>query len=622
MTRRLVKRKKVVRKAGRVGRLDPSRTITLRRQFQADLSRRFAKVAKELTRLIVEEDALGLKPRPTLVFHAGDEPGRWITVRGNHVFIPEGKDTGDVIKKHFEELKGKKETQPGQSKQSAIKQTETPEFKRWFGDSKVVDEKGEPLVVYHGTTADFDIFDTQPNLGLGAHFGTSEQAAFRAGMHEGTNIKPVHLMLMNPIEMKDHTWDRPDTLINWAKSAGLDSDGKLELAKEQYWNSLLSAEAKMRKLEREGPLNEYRTAKHEVSETRKRGADKVGRIVRQRIEQAGFDGVKYQNEVEGKGISWIAFHPHQIKSASGNRGTFDPDDPIITHAEGRWQFHSIEQKLTMFREWFKRLVFQHLVGEHLSEDDWWNKYIADGFRRGTARAFDDTRPQVKAFLGRDPESVRDFYDGTREEFLRSSFNWPVSREKVRVLASRTFTDLRGVTDHMAARVSHTLVDGLTKGDHPSVIARELRKNVSMSATQSKMVARTEIIRAHSEGQLDAFEKMGVTEVGVMAEWATADDDRVCKLCAPLDGVVLKVGEARGLLPRHPNCRCCWTPANVGEDKSEQKRTKGSILGAFDRSYEAEMPKSLDRTLGEQKKLSSWGGADKSVSRTRPKSVLD
>jgi len=108
----------------------------------------------------------------------------------------------------------------------------------------------------------------------------------------------------------------------------------------------------------------------------------------------------------------------------------------------------------------------------------------------------------------------------------------------------------------------------------------------------------------------------------MAEWATADDDRVCKLCAPLDGVVLKVGEARGLLPRHPNCRCCWTPANVGEDKSEQKRTKGSILGAFDRSYEAEMPKSLDRTLGEQKKLSSWGGADKSVSRTRPKSVLD
>lgn len=30
-------------------------------------------------------------------------------------------------------------------------QTKTPEFKRWFGQSKVVDENGEPLVVYHGT---------------------------------------------------------------------------------------------------------------------------------------------------------------------------------------------------------------------------------------------------------------------------------------------------------------------------------------------------------------------------------------------------------------------------------------------------------------------------------------
>lgn len=43
----------------------------------------------------------------------------------------------------------------------------TPEFKKWFGDwendpesaSKVVDENGEPLVVYHGSKKDFTIFD-------------------------------------------------------------------------------------------------------------------------------------------------------------------------------------------------------------------------------------------------------------------------------------------------------------------------------------------------------------------------------------------------------------------------------------------------------------------------------
>lgn len=39
-------------------------------------------------------------------------------------------------------------------------QTETLQFKKWFAESKVVDENGEPLVVYHGTLAkDFTAFN-------------------------------------------------------------------------------------------------------------------------------------------------------------------------------------------------------------------------------------------------------------------------------------------------------------------------------------------------------------------------------------------------------------------------------------------------------------------------------
>lgn len=45
----------------------------------------------------------------------------------------------------------------------SAQQTETPEFKRWFGDSKVVDADGKPLVVYHVTGRDFDSFkDDRP----------------------------------------------------------------------------------------------------------------------------------------------------------------------------------------------------------------------------------------------------------------------------------------------------------------------------------------------------------------------------------------------------------------------------------------------------------------------------
>ena len=38
-------------------------------------------------------------------------------------------------------------------------QTETSQFRHWFGKSKVVDEDGNPLVVYHGTDAEFDVFE-------------------------------------------------------------------------------------------------------------------------------------------------------------------------------------------------------------------------------------------------------------------------------------------------------------------------------------------------------------------------------------------------------------------------------------------------------------------------------
>ena len=46
----------------------------------------------------------------------------------------------------------------------------SPEFKAWFGDSKVVDEKGNPLVVYHQTQEKFNVFDLDKEQGFGGFF--------------------------------------------------------------------------------------------------------------------------------------------------------------------------------------------------------------------------------------------------------------------------------------------------------------------------------------------------------------------------------------------------------------------------------------------------------------------
>lgn len=75
---------------------------------------------------------------------------------------------------------------------------QNPAFRSWFGNSKVVDAEGNPLVMYHATTADFDAFDTTRRAiaGEGSWFSASPMDSFAS--EEGGRIMPVYLSLQNP----------------------------------------------------------------------------------------------------------------------------------------------------------------------------------------------------------------------------------------------------------------------------------------------------------------------------------------------------------------------------------------------------------------------------------------
>ena len=77
--------------------------------------------------------------------------------------------------------------------------TSSPNFKRFFKDSKVVDNNGKPLIVYHSTTFDFDAFDTnrESMMGEGSFFSAEPSNRFIEGQ-EGGNIIPAYLSLQNP----------------------------------------------------------------------------------------------------------------------------------------------------------------------------------------------------------------------------------------------------------------------------------------------------------------------------------------------------------------------------------------------------------------------------------------
>lgn len=171
-------------------------------------------------------------------------------------------------------------------------QVHTSQFKAWFGDSKVVDAYGRPLVVYHGTTGDFTVFNT---ASCGAFFTSSEQIARTYGVPI-----PVYLSFKNPVVI-DAQWS--------------------------FWNEL-----------------------DLVSSESLDGLRKYGRIVvldhiKSVAEKAGYDGAIVRNVVDngGCGDQFIAFRSEQIKSAIGNSGKFDLNNPEFTDGAGRYFLNQAEQ---------------------------------------------------------------------------------------------------------------------------------------------------------------------------------------------------------------------------------------------------------------------------------------
>ena len=143
-------------------------------------------------------------------------------------------------------------------------------FVEWFGDSKVVDKNGEPLVAYHGTRAEFEEFDigkfNKKTEIQGAWFGTDRKIAEAWG--QGVRVVEAHIKLSKPATFKD--------VAALAKSG-------------------------------------VKTPK-----------------LRAALIKQGYDGI-YDPD---RGLV-VAFEAKQIKSATGNRGTFDPKDPRIdNHTPG------------------------------------------------------------------------------------------------------------------------------------------------------------------------------------------------------------------------------------------------------------------------------------------------
>ena len=243
-------------------------------------------------------------------------------------------------------------------------------------------------------------------------------------------------------------------------------------------------------------------------------------------------------------------------------------DPIkqalATNAPRRaWEFKTVDAKLTSFNRWFKRQVQLRVLDGGSSKRPWLADYVESAYKKGALRAYTDTHKELNR-----PQA---YYDGSRAEFLRQAFGSPEATAKIRMAYMRAYEELQGITAAMSQQISRVMADSISHGRGAAETARMLNKRISGIGRQRALVlARTEIVHAHAEGQLDSFEHLGVEELGVEAEWKTAGDDAVCEECADLEGRIYTVEEARGMIPRHPNCRCAWIPY-LGPTNNQARR---------------------------------------------------
>ena len=182
------------------------------------------------------------------------------------------------------------------------------EFKKWFGNSKVVDKNRKPLVVYHGTSKDFFEFDINelgknadhPSATLGFYFARDPELANSFATKnsgktalEGGKVLPVYLKIENPYYME--ATDFAEDLGFWRGMRGV--GGRSE---DEYWRG----------------VNHYKELRNYLTS---RGYD--GLVV------VGSKGSSYP---ELNSDNFIVFEPNQIKSATGNVGTYDSNNPDIT----------------------------------------------------------------------------------------------------------------------------------------------------------------------------------------------------------------------------------------------------------------------------------------------------
>lgn len=195
-------------------------------------------------------------------------------------------------------------------------QVRTKAFKDWFGDwendpenaSKVVDENGEPKVVYHGSRSKSRINVFEEMYEKGTFFSTSKNVGSIYSSNNPDNLYSAFINAKNPliVDNKGKDWNKIDAedLIEAAEKM-------FNITKEEFLESL--------------------------GEDRYITTDGIVAVISRLSEEnkSPYDGLILKNVIETNdneiATDVVAIKSNQIKSATDNTGAFSSDDDDIRY---------------------------------------------------------------------------------------------------------------------------------------------------------------------------------------------------------------------------------------------------------------------------------------------------
>lgn len=265
-------------------------------------------------------------------------------------------------------------TGPGQSgdgqagnqlNQSAVDQTATPQFKKWFGDSEVVDDAGKPLLIYRGESsgARRDVYDRSKSR-ENAIFMTPDRNVAK-GYEKNGEPRAFYVKADRLLDLTEDTPEARKFITEWSKNWD-------EWVDRESGESIDPVDAVL-----DGRLFDY-----EGDWSSERWRDLQATALE------NHDAAYLPDWHDGPFKALIVRGGSQIKSATDNSGAFDPTNPNILKQPA---YHGSPHD-------FNRFSTDNIgTGEGNQSYGWGlyfaeNKDVAAGYHKSLAMRYDGRTP--------------------------------------------------------------------------------------------------------------------------------------------------------------------------------------------------------------------------------------